>query len=171
MQNQADPHVRTAVAAIARANKGQWADGEQRLMADLLSNWGRIAAKPLAEEQLRRLEDLYAGVEPGSYDRLYIGHRLANTKWAYEKWDDAIRLIEAALAEFRTASGGVLPQSANDSLATYVNFLMSRGQYARASRFIWLRSKLRLIRSSDIGLCNSFMHCIPAPFQPMAACR
>ena len=100
-------------------------------MADLLANLGRIAAKPLADEQLRRLEELHAGVERGSYDRLHIAVRLANTRWAYEQWEDAIALLEPALVEFRAASGGVLPQSANEALSTYVNFLMLRGQYAR----------------------------------------
>ena len=148
-----------------RASKGEWADGERRLMADLLANLGRIAAKPLADEQLRRLEELHAGVERGSYDRLHIAVRLANTRWAYERWEDAIALLEPALVEFRTASGGVLPQSANEALSTYVNFLMAaRASTRAASRSIWPNSRRRPIRSSGTGSCSSFMRSTPAPF-------
>lgn len=134
LQNQAGPHVTAAVKAIRRATKGEWADGERRLMADLLANLGVIAAKELAAEQLRVLAALHAEEKRGTFDRLYIAKRLANTRWGYNQHAQAIDLLEAALAEFRVASGGVLPQSANDALSTFVTYLQGRGYYERGER-------------------------------------
>src|SRR5262249_26339336 len=51
LKNQAGPHGDRALAALQRAFDRQWAEGEQRLMADLLAHLGRIAYEPLAKEQ------------------------------------------------------------------------------------------------------------------------
>ena len=57
--NQPGPHVERALAAMQRAFRREWSAGEPRLAADLLAGLGRIAQKPLADEQLRELETLH----------------------------------------------------------------------------------------------------------------
>ncbi len=172
LQNQADPHVRMAVAALQRATSGPvvggdtlWAPGERRLMAELLANLGQIAAKPLAAEQRRILEALHNQEQAGTIDRLYIAQRLANVRWSYSMQNEAIDLLESALAEFRIASGGVLPQSANDALSTYVGYLQSKKLYERGERVYltelktpanaqqrhWLTQQLYSLYNSALG--------------------
>ncbi len=131
LRNQAEPHIKAAVAALRRATRGEWADGERRLMADFLVSQGNIAGKALAAAQVDVAASLHAGEKSGTYERMYLAHQLATLYWYYSRHDDAINLLEAALAEFRRASGDVLPQSANDTLYKYVDYLSQRGRFAR----------------------------------------
>jgi Flp pilus assembly protein TadD len=131
LRNQAEPHVKVAVAALRRANRGQWAEGERRLMADFLVSQGHIAAKALAAAQVEVAASLHAGEKSGTFERLYLAHQLSTLYWYYARHDDAINFLESALAEFRQASGGVLPQSANDTLHKFVDYLAHRGRFAR----------------------------------------
>jgi tetratricopeptide (TPR) repeat protein len=79
--NQPGPHVQRALAAMQRAFKRKWSDGEPRLMAQFLENLGAISQPKLAEEQLRQLRSLHAEGAQGSVDRLYIARHLANVLW------------------------------------------------------------------------------------------
>lgn len=132
--NQPGPHVEKALAALKRAFKREWSSGEPRLMANLLASLGRITQKPLAEEQVRQLEVLHDGAEKDSIDRLHIGHALARAYWSYSRHDNAIDLLEAALAEYQTARDGVLPTDANGPLDTFIGYLESRGYFARGEK-------------------------------------
>jgi len=134
--NQPGPHVEKALAALQRAFKREWSSGEPRLMANLLASLGRITQKPLAEEQVRQLEALHDGGERGSIDRLHIGHALARAYWSYSRHDEAIDLLEAALAEYETARDGVLPTDANGPLDTFIGYLESRGYFARGEKVL-----------------------------------
>ncbi len=130
--NQRGTHADKALAAMQRAVDKEWTPGEFRLMADLLANLGRIAIDSLATEQLGQLESLSREANVGSNDRLHIAWRLAQSYWVYDRGDNAIDLLESALREHQTASGGVLPVSANDPLSSYVDYLASKGHFARA---------------------------------------
>lgn len=134
--DQPGPHVEKALAALKRAFKREWSSGEPRLMANLLASLGRITQKPLADEQVRQLEALHDGAERGSIDRLHIGHALARAYWDYSRRDEAIDLLEAALAEYETARDGVLPTDANGPLDTFIGYLESRGYFARGEKVL-----------------------------------
>ncbi len=161
--NQPGPHVDKALAALERAFKREWSSGEPRLMADLLASLGRITQQPLAEEQVRQLETLYREAKKGTgpfsatdppgeqtrgaengpvpffaADRLHIGHALARAYWSYSRHDEAIDLLEAALAEYETARDGVLPTDANGPLDTFIGYLESRGYFARGDMVLTL---------------------------------
>jgi len=134
VKNQPGPHVEKALAALQRAFKREWSSGEPRLMADLLASLGRITQQPLAEEQVRQLETFHERAEGGSIDRLHIGHALARAYWSYSRHDEAIDLLESALAEYETARDGVLPTDANGPLDTFIGYLESRGYFARGEK-------------------------------------
>ncbi|MGE5193141.1 MAG: tetratricopeptide repeat protein, partial [Deltaproteobacteria bacterium] len=136
VQNQAGPHVAAALAALQRADKHEWSEGEQRLMADFLSGLGAISPKSLADEQLRQLRALYDLQTRETYDRLHVGAALAAALWNYSRAAEATDILQGALAEFQQTSGGLLPVSANTPLATFVSYLNRQRHYARAEKII-----------------------------------
>jgi predicted Zn-dependent protease len=161
--NQPGPHAEKAVAALRRAFARQWTPGEERLMADLLANMGKIAQADLAAEQVRELEELHKRFAPGTQDRLHIGHALARSYWNYSRQTDAIDLLEVSLAEYRAAHDGVLPGEANGALDTFISYLEATSHHARGESVLveeiehpihppqtyWLRERLyRLYRSA-----------------------
>ncbi len=129
--NQPGPHGDKALAALQRAFEHPWSPGEPRLVAEVLGTMGAIAYSPLADEQVRQLKALHRMAPTGSEDRLRIAHALANTQWGYQRQDDAIDLLTAAIGEYQTACDGVLPASVSDVLNTLVNFLEQQRHYAR----------------------------------------
>jgi len=131
VENQPGPHVHNALTAMQRAFKREWSSGEPRRMADLLAGLGAISQAELADEQVRELEVLHGDAEAGSVDRLHIGRSLAAVRWAYSQHDRAIELLEAALGEYETARGGVLPTDARDTLDTLIRYLEDQRHYAR----------------------------------------
>ncbi|MFO1491099.1 MAG: VIT domain-containing protein [Kiritimatiellia bacterium] len=136
LRNQPGPHVDAALAALQRAFKGEWADGERRLMAELLAALGTIKQEPLANEVLRELSVLHDGEKPGTFDRLKIAHCLAQALWNHTRGDEAISELEAALNEFRAASGDILPQSASETLELFIGYLENKGHYMRGEKVL-----------------------------------
>ena len=134
--NQPGPHVQAALGAMQRSFKGAWGVGERRQMADLLAGLGKINREELSREQRRQLRALHAHKEQPAQDRLHIAQRLAETLWAYNQRDAAIDTLEAALAEFRDLSSGVLPSSANSALARFVGYLSEARHAARAENYL-----------------------------------
>ena len=134
LANQPGPHTARALEAMQRAFKGQWSRGERRLMADLLAHLGRITQTTLAKEQLRQIEILHRDEQKGSYQRLCIAERWAALLCDYENGAKAIDVLAAALDEYREASGGKLPQTAQNALDAFVGYLESREQYVRGER-------------------------------------
>jgi tetratricopeptide (TPR) repeat protein len=137
LQNQPGPHVARALAAFQAAFREDWSPGEPRLMADLLAGLGRITQPALAREQLRQLQVLHGKEAPGSLDRLHVAHCHAVTLRDYGRAGDAIDLLQAALKELQEASGGVLPVSANDALASFVGILKGAGHFARGEKVLF----------------------------------
>ena len=134
--DQPGPHVNLALTAMQSAFKGDWEPGERRLMAELLADLGRITQAPLAAEQRQQLAMLHRDERPGTIDRLSIAHALARTLWHYGTRDAAIDGLEAALAEFRAASGGTIPPSANSAFESLVGYLESLQRYRRAEAIV-----------------------------------
>ena len=131
LQNQPGPHVERAVAALQHSVQGEWQPGERRLMADLLASLRQIAAESLSAAQIKLLAQLYRDSEAGSFDRLAVAQSYATTLWNRSRWNDSLEVLQAALDEFRAASAGVLPESANNTLTTYIGYLENRGHFAR----------------------------------------
>ncbi len=130
LQNQPGPHGERALAALQRAMQHAWTPGEPRLVADLLAGLGTIAYPPLAAEQIRQLQRLHRGAQHGSADRLHVAHGLGRIYWGYDRRNDALALLDAALAEYERANDGVLPALANDALGTLIGYLEQQGHYA-----------------------------------------
>ena len=130
--NQPGPHADRALTAMQRAFKRSWTPGEPRMMADLLGGLGAMPQPKLAEEQIRQLRSLHADQARGTVDRLHIARRLTDVLWGYAKRDEAIDLLQAALAEHRQAHGGVLPTAANEALDRFIYYLEETRQFMRA---------------------------------------
>jgi tetratricopeptide (TPR) repeat protein len=136
LKNQAGPHGAAALAALQRAFKEQWTEGEPVLMADLLAALGAIAEQPLAKEQLRQLELLHREAKSGTAERLHIAHRYASALWGYTRKNEAIDLLQTALKERQDANGDVLPVSANDALGALVSFFEMSMQHDRGEKLL-----------------------------------
>ncbi len=95
LKSQPGPHAEAALAALQRAFKGEWSPGEPRLMADFLAGLGAVPEKGgatpplLGQEQLRQLEILHRQQPKGSFDRLHIALRYAETLNAHKRNDQA----------------------------------------------------------------------------------
>ncbi|MBC8117785.1 MAG: tetratricopeptide repeat protein, partial [Candidatus Saccharimonas sp.] len=141
LQNQAGPHAERALAALHRAFTREWATGEPRLMADFLSALGSVPQPAISTEQLRQLEVLHRGAVVGSFDRLHIAHRRAETLNAYSRRPDATDLLHSALKEFEDANSGVLPTTANPALAMLISFTETAGHYERGEKVLLAQLK------------------------------
>lgn len=136
VQNQPGPHLQNSLAAMQRSFKGDWSEGEPRLMADLLAGLGRITQKPLADLQLQELAILHEREKPGTFDRLHVARRRAEALGSYERRKEAIDLLEPALREFQIANTGILPNTANDALGVFIYYLNAERQYARSESIL-----------------------------------
>lgn len=141
LQNQPGPHADKALAALTSAFKREWSPGEPRLMADFLAGLGAVPPPALAKEQLRQLDALHAGAAPGSFDRLAIAHRYADTLRAHGRRGEAVDQLQAALKEFEDANKGVLPTSANGAVGALVGWHEDAGHYDRAETFLLTQLK------------------------------
>ena len=137
VKNQPGPHVAAALAAMQRAFKGEWLPGERRLMADLLSSLGHITQAPLAAEQVKQLEALHRAEKPDTYDRLHIAHAWARCLWSYSKQNEAIDLLQSALEEFRQASGGRLPNTAQSAFGGLISYHEAQRHHVRGEKALF----------------------------------
>ncbi|HUT94170.1 MAG TPA: VIT domain-containing protein [Thermoguttaceae bacterium] len=150
--NQPGPHVDKALAAFQRAFQREWAEGEPRLVADLLGGLGRISQPKLADEQIRQLEVLHRREAEGSLDRLHVAHHLAQALWSYARRDEAVDLMESALTEFEDASGGVLPVEAREPLSTFISYLEKQGHHARGEKVLLAQLERPINRQQQLWL-------------------
>lgn len=127
--NQPGPHAQAALAAMKRSFDREWAKGERRLMADLLAGLGKITSAELGREQLRQLRELYACRTDPIEDRLAIAASYAQTLWAYDKQDEAINALEAALNDYRASSGWPLQSTANNVFNQFIGYLEARSRF------------------------------------------
>jgi Flp pilus assembly protein TadD len=136
LANQPGPHAGKALAALARGFKHAWSPGEPRLMVDFLADLGAIPHPALAEEQRRQLNELARDGAAGSFDRLRMALRVAQTLSRYGRGDDAADRVQVALKEFAEANGGVLPTSANTALDWLVSYRESARTYDRGEKLL-----------------------------------
>lgn len=137
LTNQPGIHVDASVAALKRAFEREWADGERRQMADFLKTLGRISQERLADEQMRQLEALHAGTEPGTDDRLWIAFSLASCHFSsYGRRDEGMAIMENAIREFDVTHDDGWPLHASEPLSGYVSFLEQVSRFAQAEQFI-----------------------------------
>ena len=134
LQNQPGPHAERALAALVRAFKREWSDGERRLMAGYLRDLGNVASPALAQEQHRQLEVLHRDADPGTFDRLQIALLRALALSDSSKPQAALDVLEAALRECAAAHAGKLPTVANEALDRYVDFAEGAGQFERGEK-------------------------------------
>ena len=138
--NQPGTHGEKALAAMQRAFKREWSNGEPRLMSDLLRSLGRITQRPLAAEQVRELQVLMGREKEGAFDRLHIAHNLAQCQNFYGRTDTAIDLLRAEIAVYEDANGR-MPSSLNYVLSTYITYLESKRHYVRGENDLNQRLK------------------------------
>jgi predicted Zn-dependent protease len=135
--NQPGPHVDTAVAALKRAFDREWADGEQRQMADYLQALGKINQPKLADEQMRQLEELHRQATPGTDDRLFIAFSLASGHFdSYGRRDEGLAVMENANREFNQTHPDGWPLHASVPLSGYVSFLEQVSRFAQAEKLL-----------------------------------
>jgi hypothetical protein len=135
--NQPGPHVDAAVAALRRAFRDEWAEGEQVQMARLLAQLGRISAPRLGEIQVQQLRSLFDGAPRGSVERMQIAGWLANALfWSYDRQDEALAVLQGAVDELLAQRDGVWPRAAYDALDGYVGMLERRGRFAEAEALL-----------------------------------
>ncbi|MEK6246552.1 MAG: hypothetical protein N2C12_00130, partial [Planctomycetales bacterium] len=134
--DQPGPHVDAALAAMQRAFKREWSEGEPRLMAELLAALGKITQPELTAEQQRQVRVLHERAEHGSLDRLYIAYCGAQIMWYNNQADSAIRHLGAALAEYQQATGKPFSNQINAIVSSYVSYLKQRDHYGQAEKFL-----------------------------------
>jgi hypothetical protein len=135
--NGTEDHAAIALAALKKAFRGKWEEGEPTMMAEFLASQGNLKPESLAREQLRQMRQLLR-IAKHPQDRFVIMGRLADLFWSYGRRDEAIRTLESALDAFRAAHDGLLPQSANNRLTGLTSWMQGVGSY-RAAEKIWLR--------------------------------
>ncbi|MCI0360582.1 MAG: hypothetical protein L0211_19060 [Planctomycetaceae bacterium] len=176
VKNQPGPHVAAAVAALQSASKSAWSPGEPRLFAELLGNLGRISQQPMADERIRVLNSLHAaalertagqassgtqlagtagqassGTQPAaqSENRLAIAHALGQSLIADNRREQAIDVLEAALAEHRQAHAGKLVSQAVPTLQVYGDQIALDGNFVRAESLY--RGELARVANSSVA--------------------
>ncbi|MBI2478792.1 MAG: hypothetical protein HYV60_09205, partial [Planctomycetia bacterium] len=139
--NQPQAHVEAALAAMRCSFDHEWSDGERRLAAEFLAGLGKIDVTALADEQQRQLRALFRKEKAGTLDRLHISQRWAETLWAYNHRDVAVRLLELSIREFENSLDGGWPRHANFPVARYVEYLGVLGRFIDAETLLQRHSE------------------------------
>ena len=136
LQNQPDPHVAAAVAALKRATKPEYSPGEPRLFAQLLADLGGITQEPLSAERVRVIRTLHDAVQGMPQDRLPVAQALAESLRNDDHRQQAIDALEPALAEHLAAAGGRRTAAALDSVSLLADLYSATGQFVRAEQVV-----------------------------------
>ncbi|MFH1530986.1 MAG: VIT domain-containing protein [Pseudomonadota bacterium] len=134
--NQPGAHGRKALAALARAEKGVWQDGERRLMAGFLAGLGAITWDELATAQRRTLTTLLDGEAPGTEDHLAVASYLATVRWVYGMQAQAIAGMLRAVNAYLDARKGVLSAAQNQYVESLVGYMEIAGQHRDAEALL-----------------------------------
>ncbi|WP_162275850.1 VIT domain-containing protein [Roseimaritima ulvae] len=135
--DQPGPHDQNATAALQRAFKRDWAGGEIRQMAHFLASLGTLKTPGLRAERLKQLEELQQQTAAGSDDRFYVSWQMAHAvAWSNGEHEKASMMMDAALAEYRSAHPDGLPVSANDGVFDYARMLNYQGRFAAAEQLL-----------------------------------
>jgi predicted Zn-dependent protease len=131
-KNQPGPHAARALAALQRIAQSQRVPGERPQLAGFLASLGAISDQALADEQFRQLKSLQESTEAGSAERMDVSVKLAAAYWAYQRWTDAIDLLQAVIKECQQTHSDAVPIYAQDAVAAYVQYLLEQRQFASA---------------------------------------
>ena len=135
-------HPQAALAALARAfERGQWEPGERLLLASFLASQGHLRQPELARFQVAKVRELAAAEEPGSEHHLSLSASLAQLLWSYSQRDEAVRVLEGALAAQRDAEGR-LPSSARGAFRAWIGYLEGTGSWRRGEQVLEAERKL-----------------------------
>ncbi len=153
VQNQPGPHVQRAIAALQRADKGEWPSGEPRLMVEMLARLGSISQQPLADEVLRVMTALYAAEKDGTLDRLRMARWLAEMLNHNGRREQGIALLESAVPEYRRAVGGKATSDLVEPLALLSDLYSVGRQFVRAEAVL----RAELPRASNSNVANDLV--------------
>lgn len=142
--NQPGAHSKAALVTFKRAFTQEWQTGERLLYARLLQNIGAVTHErnnpnltPLADEQLRQMQQLYDDSEPAGDARVRIGLAHAQLLFnGYSRYDTGLRVLESALKEFAAAHDGLIPYTHNDLVMAYSEMLQQRKQFVKAEDYV-----------------------------------
>ncbi len=134
--NQPGPHVAAALAAMKRAFDREWADGEQRQMAEFLSQLGVISQQPLIDEQLREIGELARQQQNGSDEQLFITAAWTRLLVSYGQRDRGLALLENAVREYERTHEIGWPAQANGPFTEYVNHLNAANRCSVAETLV-----------------------------------
>ena len=133
--NQPGQQLPRALEAMQRAFKGDdWGTGERRLMGAFLASLGTIALEPLAAEQRTELEHLYQHSAANTPDRLHLGADYSRCLRGYNRTDQAMAVLSAAIAEYRASVGGVFTQEEQQPFDQWIGYSESDRHFAEGEK-------------------------------------
>ena len=135
--NQPGPHVEASLAAMQRAFKREWAEGEPRMMATFLAQLGAITNEQLKAEQIRELRELVKAAAPAGRDHLAMTSDLCQLLFLhYGERDEALRLMESEVRDYTQASKGIWPHTDNELLSRYVSLMESASRHVAGEQLL-----------------------------------
>ncbi|MCA9068357.1 MAG: hypothetical protein KDA84_05510, partial [Planctomycetaceae bacterium] len=158
--NQPGPHIEAAVAALKRAFKREWADGEVRQMADFLDQLGTIKQPSLGRERLSLLRELHKMTKPGTDDRLFVAWHLAHALfWSHNEREAALSMLRIALREYQDTHPQGWPAHASTPLFEMVNLLETVKRFAEAEELLKSQIQNSLNPTQEHRLLNRLNQC------------
>ncbi|MEI8381847.1 MAG: VIT domain-containing protein [Planctomycetota bacterium] len=127
--DQADVHIDASFAALQRAFLRKIEPDEASLMANFLTQLGGLPSR-LADEQLRQLKDLQKLAPANSRNRLQITTEMCNLLCAYDRHDEAIRMMEVEVNAYSQANQGGWPNFDNPIIGRFVEMYEHTGEFA-----------------------------------------
>ncbi len=136
VQNQGGVHAAKALAAMQRAYRREWSEGERRQMADLLASLGSISQPTLAQEQLRELDELHKAEPVGSVDHLGVTVAFARALGHYDRRQEGIDLLVTSLSTYAANNGGLLSGTARFAIEALIGHYEARQHFADGERYL-----------------------------------
>ena len=136
------------VARLERVAAGSRERGSLEALASLLLDWGTVAAGPLRQAQTRWLAELMADQKVAQAParrslRLAYGKLL----WSCEQRDDALRILEVALADPIDSPGSHPYVTRDPVLDTALGYLRETAQFQRCESML----RTRLEQAAESG--------------------
>ena len=145
VQNQGGVHAAKALAAMQRAYRREWSEGERRLMAELLASLGFISQPTLAQEQLRELDELHKAEPVGSVDHLGVTVAFARALGHYDRRQEGIDLLVTSLKAYAANNGGLLSGTARFAIEALIGHYEARQHFADGERYLLELQKQPLV--------------------------
>ncbi len=151
--NQPGPHLTASVAAMQRAFKHAWSEGEPRLMASYLRQLGTLPHEVMKAEQLRQMRALCEMPEAASRDRLFMKLDLSELLfYSYSERGQGLGLLEPEIQEWSRKHQEIWPHEDIDVLYRYVNLLESAQEFAKAETVLMKYISKPVHRQQQVAL-------------------